>query len=603
MIGKAIVVIISFVFSVSISAQTKVLLSSSQKDIQAGDIISAQIIIEGETDAEIERIENIELFNIEGQSTSSSFKFINGQSSKEKTISYELSLKSVATKEVYLGPVIVSSNGKELKSNYLIFNVVQGQTTAKGNKTKSVESDYYFLDVQVEKENLFVNQKTLLTLKFYNAVEFAEANLVTPDSKDFWLEQHGKQQNSREIINGKAYKVTTVKYYFTPLVIGILRLDGFAINGLAILPDNSGGRNNRRQRLGFGFDSFFEDSFFRKRGKRRRVNLKATPLKLNIKGLPGQSEESNFDGVVGQFKVRELDYPSEISSQDSIMFSFVVSGDGNLNLLEFDYNSKDFKVYKDRDESVVLPGGDLQEARKLTYLLIPQKNGLVRVPEFRAKYFDPHDKLFKELLVGGTEINVNGPLPRSQVIEARSSGKTNVSENKIDVTSDSSEKDSNEQKLVVFPIAEKSTKHYLMSWLNVNTRVLIYICGFVSLLCIIFQFMSQQLFNSTKRRESGSVKINILRVNSMNGSLASIGSIDDLLAEVMREDYSPVRGDNFDSMKRIGVQKDSLEVIKNLYLKCESNQFSEIKKEIKYSGDEINSLIDVVKKFETHRRG
>ena len=89
----------------------------------------------------------------------------------------------------------------------------------------------------------------------------------------------------------------------------------------------------------------------------------------------------------------------------------------------------------------------------------------------------------------------------------------------------------------------------------------------------------------------------------MNGNFASIGGLDDLLAEIMREDYSPVRGENFDSMKRIGVQKESLEIIKNLYFKCESNQFSKVKKDIKYSGDEINSLIDVVKKIDTHKRG
>ena len=59
----------------------------------------------------------------------------------------------------------------------------------------------------------------------------AEANLITPESKDFWLEQNGKQQNSREIINGKAYKVTTIKYFFTPLVSGEIDLNGFGING------------------------------------------------------------------------------------------------------------------------------------------------------------------------------------------------------------------------------------------------------------------------------------------------------------------------------------------------------------------------------------
>ena len=121
-------------------------------------------------------------------------------------------------------------------------------------------------------------------------------------------------------------------------------------------------------------DSFFYDSFFRNRGKRRRVNLVAPTITLNVEGVPNDQKD-RFDGVVGQFKAKELDWPSKIDANDSLVFSFIVSGDGNLNLLEFSHDSSDFKVFKDKDEGIVLPGGELQEARRLSYLLVPREVG------------------------------------------------------------------------------------------------------------------------------------------------------------------------------------------------------------------------------------
>ena len=72
-----VIYVLLLCFSFDCFSQTNVLLSSNQKTISPGDIFSVQVIIEGETDAEIASVENLNFFNIEGQSTSSSFKFIN----------------------------------------------------------------------------------------------------------------------------------------------------------------------------------------------------------------------------------------------------------------------------------------------------------------------------------------------------------------------------------------------------------------------------------------------------------------------------------------------------------------------------------------------
>ena len=80
-------------------AQTKILLSTDQRDIAVEGYFSIQLIIDGETDAELLEIENLKLFQVEGQSTSSSYKYINGKSSKEKVIKYDLSLINNPAKE------------------------------------------------------------------------------------------------------------------------------------------------------------------------------------------------------------------------------------------------------------------------------------------------------------------------------------------------------------------------------------------------------------------------------------------------------------------------------------------------------------------------
>ena len=578
MIGKRYFFVLFFIFSFSVKSQTRVLLSTNQKNIIPGDIISVQLIIEGETDAELLSIENIDLFNVEGQGTSTSFKYINGQSSKEKTINYELSLKKSEKNKVYLGPAVVDVNGKKVKSNYLVFSV-KNKASSSGQKNNKPAKDLYFLDVSLKKESLYVNQKTALTLKFYNSVDFTEANLVTPESKDYWLEQNGKQKNSREVINGKAYKVTTISYFFTPLKKGIINLDGFAINGLAILPDNSASSQRQRQRLGFGFDSFFNDSMFKTAGKRRRVNLKAPSIKISVEELPGTDSGVVFDGVVGNFKIRESDYSKSIKSDDSLMFSFTVSGDGNLNLLEFQKEGEDFKVFKDKDESIPIAGGDLFQTRRLTYLLIPQKTGVLKIPIFSSKYFDPVDKVFKELNAGGGEIRVNGKiiqsstkspakndLPKNNVVKELNK----IKENPASLSSTSG----------VYEIPHDGALHSLASKILRSTNfvmtISLILSSLILLIILVSELINKSLGNIFKRKNDTKNEIEKIFSLIKQESLITSSNLDEVLKLAMGENYSVIRNENFSVMKSKGMADSDVNLIEDHYLKFEASQFSQI---------------------------
>ena len=596
MIGKLLHIVVIFFISFGVKVNAKVQLSSNSKILYDGDIFSVEILIEGHKDTEIVRIENIENFNVESQGTSTSYKYINGRSSQEKRIKYELSLKKVKGGKVYLGPVVAKVNGNEIRSNYLVFEV-DGKKTDPGKKTNKKSREpidkYYFMDTRIEDENLFVNQKTLLTLRFYNSVEFAEASLVTPDSKKFFLEQHGKQQNSREVINGRAYKVTTIKYHFTPLLEGALELDGFGIKGLAIIPD-AGGSN--RQRLGLGLNSFFEDSFFGRRGKRRRVNIKAPALSLKVESLPSSNEGEKFDGVVGQFLAKELEYPQMILSNDSMMFSFIVSGDGNLNLLKFKTIGDDFKIFKEKDESIVLPGGDLQEARRISYLLIPLKTGEISLPTFRAKYFDPTDKLLKEIFVGGGKIVVKGKI--SQDKDSTRKEKTTSKESEP-INFEKNNKD-NVENFELFLITDKSYLQKISS-LVIRYSNLVFSFSFIFAICVLFYPLALKLKEFTKlkllvkKKESERSVTDIIYKLKKNNIL-NIKDIDLALMELLKEKYSPVRSLNYKLLQSLGVNESEILSLREIYENVERSLFSSKSQQYELKSKDVECIKNICEK-------
>ena len=194
-----------------------------------------------------------------------------------------------------------------------------------------------------------------------------------------------------------------------------------------------------------------------------------------------------------------MEIPSRIDADDSIMFSFIVSGDGNLNLLDFNFESKDFKVYKDKDESIVLPGGELQEARKLTYLLIPQKSGKIKIPSFSAKYFDPFDKYYKQLLVGGSEVFVGGQVRNESPVDIKERSGNEKSKDKkiLSKTEKASQLEGGPNRSKeLFEIAESDVIYNVVNWIILKTDLLIYASTIFSFLLIIFLNLKQLTMSS-----------------------------------------------------------------------------------------------------------
>ena len=96
--------------------------------------------------AELKEIKNIEKFNIESQSTSSSYQYINGQSSLEKKIIYTLSLKKSEENRIEIGPAIIEYDGNKIQTNRVEISILKTKSSGKNSEK------LYFMNMEIKRK-------------------------------------------------------------------------------------------------------------------------------------------------------------------------------------------------------------------------------------------------------------------------------------------------------------------------------------------------------------------------------------------------------------------------------------------------------------------
>ena len=103
-IGKALFI---FFIVTNIFANQVGEITLDQNKVTIDDYITLTVSIYKDG-AELKEIKNIEHFNVESQSSSSSYQYINGKSSLEKKVIYTLSLKNSDKDRIELGRRLLS---------------------------------------------------------------------------------------------------------------------------------------------------------------------------------------------------------------------------------------------------------------------------------------------------------------------------------------------------------------------------------------------------------------------------------------------------------------------------------------------------------------
>ena len=151
-------------------------------------------------------------FVIVGSSQRNNFTFASGVS--EQWTEFRISLRPRSTGTLTI-PAFRLGNEVTLPISIVVDNAVQNP----------VNRDDFFLQTTVSKDEVYVQEQLLYTVKIYFSIPFDQgAQLGTPQTGDAVVQPLGNDISSQEIIDGLRYNVIERRYVLFPQSSGMLEI-------------------------------------------------------------------------------------------------------------------------------------------------------------------------------------------------------------------------------------------------------------------------------------------------------------------------------------------------------------------------------------------
>ena len=382
---------ISFVFSQEISS------SVSTKNISITESVIFTIKI-----SDIDENPSVDISEIEdsfsiisGPNIGSEYRFVNGNRTSSRSISWTLIAKSHGSLTIPSLNVIVGRKTLITEPHEII--------VSKQNTDQSIKD--LFLEVKVSKDKAFVGEQVKLTYTFYTRVASKVLSTEFPEYNDFWVEKLfdpvGMQftpESWNDIeIDGNNYK--SLKIYevaLFPLQEGVYTLESM------IMKIETKNKDSSFNRL------FWDDPFFDTFSQRTRAKLLVSdPIKIKVSSLSNIPQ--NFTGAVGKFTLNSSLSNSNIDEGSPTVFKVVLNGEGNLSNIgrpkitfpdDIDVFEGETKVEKNISDD--FSGSIIWE-----YNLIPRKNGIFMIDAIEIPFFNSVTKSWSNASSKDIKLTVN----------------------------------------------------------------------------------------------------------------------------------------------------------------------------------------------------
>lgn len=347
------------------------------------------------------------------RSQHSNTQIINGNITSSSSIAFTYIL--MATKEgTYTIPgATILADGKSVTSNSLKIKVLppdkangvggntRGKSTPSSSRTASgVSNEDLFITATASKTHVYEQEALLLTYKVYALVDLRGFdNVKMPDFKGFHsqeVELPQTKQVSLEHYNGRNYRTIVLsQYVLFPQQAGKLEIASARFDASIA----------KAVRSADPFDAFFNGGANYVEVKKTLVTPKIT---IEVTALPA-GKPASFSGGVGEFSITSSINTQELKTNDAITMKVVISGTGNLKLINTPEVSfpKDFEVYDPKvDNKFTLTKNGLSGSKVIEYLAIPRYAGTYQIPAVEFSYFDLKTKSYKTLKTESYELQV-----------------------------------------------------------------------------------------------------------------------------------------------------------------------------------------------------
>jgi len=362
-LGKLIYIVLAIFLPLILNA--KVVLQSPDT-FYKNDVVSFRIIASGE-EINIPVIKNIDGNVVTNAGTSKRTSIINGVKSYQFIQGYALK----SQKDIHIPSFEIKIDNKIEKTQAKTIKMIEA------NKTKS---DLYDLKISVDKQNVYVGEAIVFTLKFKYKKDLDIVNLEfsKPNFESFWVKDLKSPQSQN---NYTKYAEQEIKYLLFPQKSGKIELGPLKIG--VITADNNASR---------GF--FLSSSTI-------NTPVYSNKINLNIKPLPQGTN------LIGDFSIKSTIDKSVIDQGDAISYKLYIEGRGNIDDLDevkidipnttiYDNPSK--KEYSIKNN---LYGGKYSKI----YSIVGNKDFVI--PSVKIKYFDKKTQTVKVISTQTHKIKVN----------------------------------------------------------------------------------------------------------------------------------------------------------------------------------------------------
>jgi hypothetical protein len=337
------------------------------------------------------------------QSYSSNTQIINGKISHQTSYSYVYYLQAVNAGKFEIAPASFTLKGKTYYSDPMKIEVVSGNSQsqqnvqtggnpAQNNTNIQNASGNIFLDMSVNKKDVYIGEGIVAGVKIYTRTNLAGINEIKyPDFSNFLkadIETPQLTSLKQENIKGTVYGTGMIQQFLLyPQVTGEITIDPVQIT---VLIQQKSGQS----------DPFFGDVFASYENVPRAVASK--PVSINVKPLPGAKPE-DFSGIVGKLSLKATLNKDSARVNDAVNFRITISGNGNLKLAEAPVLkiSPDVEVYDPKitdDIKNTINGTSGQKT--FDYLLIPRHYGDFTIPSVTYSFFNTSTGKYERLASG-----------------------------------------------------------------------------------------------------------------------------------------------------------------------------------------------------------
>ncbi|MXY44103.1 MAG: protein BatD [Dehalococcoidia bacterium] len=287
------------------------------------------------------------------------------------TFSYLYQFVATKVGTVNIDPISVTISGQTYRTEPIKVEVFQGlgvSTPVAGQGQGAPSADgSMFVTAYVDDDTPYLGQQITYTFKFYRRsalfpsfARYGQPRFAPPGYSGFSKIQEPGQDEYTETIGSNRYQVVELTTVLFPTVVGTLVIEPA---GLTVPID------------------FFEAPNY----------LEAEPIVVEVLPLP-PGAPAGFTGAVGKFNISSDVDNTDGKVNEPVQLTVRVVGEGNIDSLpdpawpDFD----DWRVFESpSDTSSRLIDGRLVGTRTYQSVLVPQKAGLLTVPEIGYAYYDP----------------------------------------------------------------------------------------------------------------------------------------------------------------------------------------------------------------------